>query len=128
MPRTRACDYCGDDIEPGTGTMFVRTNGSTIHYCSAKCEKNADLGREARDLEWTAAGQAEGAEAVEAIEETEAETVEEVDEREEAGTAPDLEEAEAEGVEESEAEADAEAETDDADEDAEDEETEEAEA
>ena len=50
MPRTRECDYCGTDIEPGTGTMFVRVNGSTIHYCSSKCEKNANLGREARDL------------------------------------------------------------------------------
>ena len=58
MPQTRACDYCGDDIEPGTGTMFVRTDGTTIHYCSAKCEKNADLGREPRDLEWTDQGRA----------------------------------------------------------------------
>ncbi|QLH84226.1 50S ribosomal protein L24e [Halosimplex pelagicum] len=60
MPRTRECDYCGTDIEPGTGTMFVRTNGSTIHYCSSKCEKNANLGRESRDLEW--AGEEEPAE------------------------------------------------------------------
>ncbi len=52
MPRNRECDYCGTDIEPGTGTMFVRSNGSTIHYCSSKCEKNANLGRESRDLEW----------------------------------------------------------------------------
>jgi large subunit ribosomal protein L24e len=58
MPQTRACDYCGSDIEPGTGTMFVRTDGTTIHYCSAKCEKNADLGREPRDLEWTDEGRA----------------------------------------------------------------------
>jgi len=28
------------DIEPGTGTMFVRTDGATVHYCSAKCEKH----------------------------------------------------------------------------------------
>jgi large subunit ribosomal protein L24e len=53
MPQDRACDFCGDDIEPGTGTMFVRTDGTTIYYCSSKCEKNHDLGREARDLEWT---------------------------------------------------------------------------
>ncbi|PSQ47758.1 50S ribosomal protein L24e [Halobacteriales archaeon SW_6_65_15] len=58
MPQTRACDFCGSDIEPGTGTMFVRTDGSTVHFCSAKCEKNADLGREARDLEWTEDGSA----------------------------------------------------------------------
>ncbi|MEF8783993.1 MAG: 50S ribosomal protein L24e [Haloarculaceae archaeon] len=59
MPRTRVCGFCGDDIEPGTGTMFVRTNGATIHYCSSKCEKNHDLGRESRDLEWTEEGRPE---------------------------------------------------------------------
>ena len=53
MVSTRTCDFSGEDIEPGTGTMFVRTDGTTIHYCSSKCEKNADLGREPRDLEWT---------------------------------------------------------------------------
>jgi large subunit ribosomal protein L24e len=79
MPRTRVCDFCGDDIEPGTGTMFVRTNGATIHYCSSKCEKNHDLGRESRDLEWTEEGQPE--EAPEAEEEPEPEP----DETEETG-------------------------------------------
>jgi large subunit ribosomal protein L24e len=59
MPRTRECDYCGADIEPGTGTMFVRTDGTTIHYCSSKCENNANLGREARDLEWTGSDEPE---------------------------------------------------------------------
>ena len=56
MPQTGACDYCGADIEPGTGTMFVTTTGAVTHFCSAKCEKNADLGREPRDLAWTEAG------------------------------------------------------------------------
>lgn len=60
MVDTAMCDYCGSDIEPGTGTMFVRIDGQVIHYCSSKCEKNADLGRAARDLEWT------GTESVEA--------------------------------------------------------------
>ncbi|MFB6302088.1 MAG: 50S ribosomal protein L24e [Haloferacaceae archaeon] len=53
MSGSRRCDYCESNIEPGTGTMFVRVDGTVIHYCSSKCEKNADLGREARDLEWT---------------------------------------------------------------------------
>ncbi|MFB6281448.1 MAG: 50S ribosomal protein L24e [Haloferacaceae archaeon] len=53
MSGSRTCDYCESAIEPGTGTMFVRADGTVIHYCSSKCEKNADLGREARDLEWT---------------------------------------------------------------------------
>ena len=61
MPQHRDCDYCGADIEPGTGTMFVRTDGTVIHFCSSKCEKNANLGREARDLEWTEDGSRQGA-------------------------------------------------------------------
>jgi len=56
MPRTRECDYCGGDIEPGTGTMLIRNDGSTVDFCSSKCENNADLGREARNLEWTETG------------------------------------------------------------------------
>ncbi|WP_435358305.1 50S ribosomal protein L24e [Haloarchaeobius sp. DFWS5] len=56
MVKTRDCEYCGDDITPGTGTMFVHTDGTTVHFCSAKCEKNASLGREPRELEWTAQG------------------------------------------------------------------------
>ncbi|WP_049999026.1 50S ribosomal protein L24e [Halococcus sediminicola] len=61
MVDSRSCDYCGSDIEPGTGTMFVRVDGQVIHYCSSKCENNADLGRASRDLEWTAEGQRIGA-------------------------------------------------------------------
>jgi large subunit ribosomal protein L24e len=57
MVDSQSCDYCGSDIEPGTGTMFVHVNGEVVHYCSSKCENNADLGRASRDLEWTAEGQ-----------------------------------------------------------------------
>jgi large subunit ribosomal protein L24e len=52
MAGTRNCDYCGDEIAPGTGTMYVTVDGETTYFCSSKCEKNADLGREARDVEW----------------------------------------------------------------------------
>jgi large subunit ribosomal protein L24e len=95
MPQTRECDYCGATIDPGTGTMFVRTNGTTVHFCSGKCEKNADLGREPRDLEWTEAGQAAGGEAVPESEEPEPETEPVAEEAGEGTAAPDLDEAEA---------------------------------
>jgi large subunit ribosomal protein L24e len=55
--QTRACGFCGTDIEPGTGTMFVFVSGRVDHYCSSKCEKNADLGRVPREVEWTEEGQ-----------------------------------------------------------------------
>jgi large subunit ribosomal protein L24e len=68
MVRTRQCDFCGDDIEAGTGTMFVRVDGTIDHYCSSKCERAADLGREPREAGWTEAGRAAGEAAAEATE------------------------------------------------------------
>jgi len=112
MPRTRECDYCGADIEPGTGTMFVETSGTTIHFCSSKCENNADLGREARNLGWTDAGRqttaAQDEAAAEAAEQAAAEEAdadddsEEADADEEAEEATDADEAEETADEESE--------------------------
>ena len=122
MPQTKECDYCGSDIEPGSGTMFVGIDGSVTYFCSGKCEKNADLGREPRDLEWTATGRDEGqvTETAEAESETESEPTEEA-------TTPDLEAAESES-EEDEAEEDAEDAEADEDDEAEESEEEEAEA
>ena len=141
MPRTRECDFCGADIEPGTGTMLVLNDGSTHHFCSAKCEKNVDLGREARDLEWTEAGQRqsggqtqaepEPVEEIEADEATEAEDEEPMEadtEDEEAEESTEVDESDAddesadgasdETEEASEAETDADSETEtDAEED-----------
>ena len=121
MPRTRECDYCGTDIEPGTGTMFVHKDGATTHFCSSKCENNADLGREARNLEWTDTARGEAG-AVEDEVEADAEPAADADEAE-----AEAEEADADAAsDEADAdEADADA---DADEDVEDEEAEEAEA
>ena len=106
MPRTRECDFCGAEIEPGTGTMLVLNDGSTHHFCSAKCEKNVDLGREARDLEWTESGQRQSGpqttepepEPVEESEDTEAEEAEEIEEAdtEDAEESDDSDDSEAE--------------------------------
>ncbi|MEF8886772.1 MAG: 50S ribosomal protein L24e [Haloarculaceae archaeon] len=144
MPQTNECDFCGGDVEPGTGTMFVRTDGTTVRFCSSKCEKNADLGRRARDLEWTSAGEdrrvaAEPADdegetqetAVEPAEETETESADE-GEAEPAETADepepgDEDETEADDVDDAEAGDEDETGADDVD-DAEAEEEEEAEA
>ena len=60
MVETRTCDYSGEEIEPGTGTMLVRKDGTILHFKNAKAEKNYQLGREARDVEWTEAGRTEG--------------------------------------------------------------------
>jgi large subunit ribosomal protein L24e len=52
MVQKRTCDYSGQEIEPGTGTMYVKTDGTVLWFADAKCEKNYFMGREARDLEW----------------------------------------------------------------------------
>ncbi|ELY39912.1 50S ribosomal protein L24e [Natronorubrum tibetense] len=56
MVEKRTCDYTGEEIEPGTGIMYVRKNGSVLHFVDSKAEKNYKLGREPRDLEWTEDG------------------------------------------------------------------------
>jgi len=60
MPEERTCDYSGEEIEPGTGTMYVKNDGTILHFRDSKAEKNYFLGREARDLEWTQDGRDAG--------------------------------------------------------------------
>ncbi|MFC7072295.1 50S ribosomal protein L24e [Halovenus rubra] len=52
MVQKRTCDYTGEEIEPGTGKMYVKTDGTVLWFKGAKAEKNYFLGRESRDLEW----------------------------------------------------------------------------
>jgi len=62
MVETRTCDYTGEEIEPGTGTMYEdeRTDPPLRRLEGGK--KNYFLGREARDLEWTEEGRNQGGE------------------------------------------------------------------
>jgi large subunit ribosomal protein L24e len=49
------CDFCKENIEPGTGKMLVMKDGKLIYFCSMKCEKNMfKLGRKPRTTRWTA--------------------------------------------------------------------------
>lgn len=48
------CSFCGTELKKGSGKIYVRDNGSALHFCSSKCEKNMlKLGRDARKLKWT---------------------------------------------------------------------------
>jgi len=62
MVQKRTCDYSGQEIEPGTGTMYVKNDGTVLWFADAKCEKNYRMGREARDLEWIGDDEREDAE------------------------------------------------------------------
>ncbi|MBD3164687.1 50S ribosomal protein L24e [Candidatus Woesearchaeota archaeon] len=34
------CTFCGQQVKPGTGKIFVYKDGKTNNFCSSKCEKN----------------------------------------------------------------------------------------
>ncbi len=62
MVGTQKCIFCGNDIEPGTGSAFVQTkDGSVLWFCSNKC-KVALLKRsmKPRDTKWSTAYQKGG--------------------------------------------------------------------
>ncbi len=47
------CSFCGNNIEPGTGKMFVKKDGTVLYFCSSKCEKNSlKLKRLPRKVRW----------------------------------------------------------------------------
>ena len=47
------CSFCGNDVEKGTGMMYVDKPGRVHYYCSSKCERNVDLGRKSKHVRWT---------------------------------------------------------------------------
>lgn len=54
MVERRVCTFCGDEIEPGTGRMYVKKDGVIYHFCTSKCFKNMiQLGRVPRRTTWT---------------------------------------------------------------------------
>jgi len=54
MVRIEKCSFCGKEIEPGTGLMYVKLDGSILWFCSRKCFKNhVVLNRDPRKLKWT---------------------------------------------------------------------------
>ncbi|HDD26859.1 MAG TPA: 50S ribosomal protein L24 [Acidilobales archaeon] len=53
MPRVHKCSFCGRDIEPGTGLMFVKNDGTILWFCSSKCFKSYKMKRDPKKLPWT---------------------------------------------------------------------------
>lgn len=52
----RTCSFCAGEIEPGTGMMFVKRDGTVFHFCSSSCRKQQlHLGRVGHRLKWTRA-------------------------------------------------------------------------
>lgn len=53
MPKTHICSFCGKTVEPGTGIMYVKNDGTVLWFCSSKCFKSYKMGRDPRKLKWT---------------------------------------------------------------------------
>ena len=54
MVERKVCTFCGNEIEPGTGKMFIKKDGTIFNFCSMKCQKNLlKLGRVPRRVRWT---------------------------------------------------------------------------
>ena len=52
----RQCSFCAGEVEPGTGTMFVKRDGTVFYFCSGSCRKQQlHLGRVGHRLKWTRA-------------------------------------------------------------------------
>ncbi|MDD1742826.1 MAG: 50S ribosomal protein L24e [Methanotrichaceae archaeon] len=52
----RKCSFCSKAIEPGTGKLHAKKDGTIYYFCSSKCENNAKLGRVTRRVKWARKG------------------------------------------------------------------------
>lgn len=47
------CTFCKQEIERGTGKIFVKKDGKILYFCSNKCEKNMiKLKRKSTNMKW----------------------------------------------------------------------------
>ena len=54
MPERRVCSFSGEEIEPGTGLMYVQRDGTVKWFKNSKARKNAmKLKRNPRKVKWT---------------------------------------------------------------------------
>lgn len=54
MVERRICSFCGNEIEPGTGKIYVKKDGKVLNFCKNKCHKNMiALKRVPRRVEWS---------------------------------------------------------------------------
>ncbi|MBS3060315.1 MAG: 50S ribosomal protein L24e [DPANN group archaeon] len=46
------CSFCKTEIPPGTGKIYSSKAEKRMHFCSGKCEKSHNMGRNPRKLKW----------------------------------------------------------------------------
>ena len=48
------CSFSGEEIEPGTGLMYITKEGKVLYFKNKKCEKNyLKLGRKPLETKWS---------------------------------------------------------------------------
>tara|TARA_Y100000310_G_C20253663_1_gene610288 strand:- start:139 stop:360 length:222 start_codon:yes stop_codon:yes gene_type:complete len=48
------CSFSGEEITPGTGIMFVKKDGTILHFKNSKCKRNMlKLKRKPYNVAWT---------------------------------------------------------------------------
>jgi len=51
--RIRRCNFCGKEIPKGFGLMYVKSDGTVLHFCSSKCKKSMlVLKRKPHKIRW----------------------------------------------------------------------------
>ena len=53
MVERRICNFSGEEIEPGTGVMYVKRDGTVMWFKDSKARKNMKMGRNPRKVKWT---------------------------------------------------------------------------
>ncbi|RDD52372.1 50S ribosomal protein L24 [Nanoarchaeota archaeon NZ13-N] len=48
----RICSFCGNKLEPGTGLIYVLNDGRVLYFCSRKCYRNWEMGRNPKKYKW----------------------------------------------------------------------------
>lgn len=43
-------------MNPGTGKLYIKKDGTPYYLCSSKCQNNMNLGRVPRKIIWTEKG------------------------------------------------------------------------
>jgi len=54
MVKKHVCSFCGYEIPPGTGIMYVKNDGTVLWFCSRKCRVSMlKFKRDPRKYKWT---------------------------------------------------------------------------
>ncbi len=54
MVERRKCSFCGEEIEPGTGKIYAKKDGTVLYFCKLKCQINMlNLKRIPRRVRWS---------------------------------------------------------------------------